>query len=114
MLKKGFAIFVLMIMLLSAACAENISPTTGLPLEGEPTAPMLAVISHTEGSTEINGKTVKAAGVGKRQPWGGQQSCVLISSPWGQPVVPVPSKMDSRLCVYQNIFTANTEETHIF
>ena len=56
MRKKAFWAGVLAMVLMAAtACAENISPTTGLSLEGEPTAPMLAVISHTEGSTE-NGK----------------------------------------------------------
>ncbi len=79
MLKKSL-LMLLVMLLLSAACAENLSPTTGLPMDGEPTTPMLAVISHAEGSTEVNGKTVKAAGVGKRQPWGGQLADIVYES----------------------------------
>ena len=75
MWKKGLALFIWMVMLMTTASAEIISPTTGRPLDGEPTAPMLAVISHAEGSTKVNGKTVKAAGVGKRQAWGGWRCC---------------------------------------
>ncbi len=80
MLKKSLILMLLLMVLWTAACAETISPTTGLPLDGEPTAPMLAVISHTEGTTKVNGKTVKAAGVGNRQPWGGQQADIIYES----------------------------------
>lgn len=80
MWKKALAVCLVMITLCGAASAQTISPTTGLPLDGEPVAPMLAVISHAEGSTKVNGKTVKAAGVGKRQAWGGQQADIIYES----------------------------------
>ena len=46
------------------------SPTTGLSWEGV-YLPMLVQISNPEGSVEVNGKNVKAAGIGQRAPWGG-------------------------------------------
>ena len=79
MWKKWMAVL-WMLMLMTTASAEIISPTTGLPLDGEPTAPMLAVISHTFGNTKVNGKTVQAAGVGNRQPWGGQLADIVYES----------------------------------
>lgn len=45
------------------------SPTTGLSWTGI-YLPMLVQISNAEGSVKVNDKTVKAAGIGSRAPWG--------------------------------------------
>jgi len=83
---KYLCSLVLAIMICFGAAAEEyISPTTGLPLNGEPVAPMLAVISHSFGETEVNAHKVKAAGVGKRQAWGGQQADIIYESILYQP-----------------------------
>lgn len=81
MWKKGIAALLLLVMLLSCASAETISPITGLPIEGEPTAPMMVVISHVEGKTEVKGHTITALGLGKHQAWGGQQADIIYESP---------------------------------
>src|SRR5512143_1809398 len=47
------------------------SPTTGLNWIGF-YLPMLTQYSNGVGSVKVDGKTVKAAGVGARAPWGGQ------------------------------------------
>jgi len=74
------AILVCMITF-GAAFAQNISPTTGLPIDGEPTAPMLVVISNTEADVKYNGHTTTAMGVGKRQAWGGQKADIIYEAP---------------------------------
>lgn len=53
------------------------SPTTGLPWHGE-YLPMLTVISNAQGSVQVKGRTVKAAGVGKRAPWGIHEGDILF------------------------------------
>lgn len=45
------------------------SPVTGLPWAGD-YLPLLVQISNSSGKTAVGGRTVKAAGVGKRAPWG--------------------------------------------
>lgn len=80
MLKRTFIIWIL-VMLLSSAFAQTISPTTGLPIDGEPVTPMLVVISNTSDNVEYNGHTTKAQGVGKRQGWGGQQADIIYECP---------------------------------
>ncbi len=52
------------------------SPTTGLSWIGF-YLPMLAQHSNGVGSVKVNGKTVKAAGVGPRAPWGGQYADIV-------------------------------------
>jgi hypothetical protein len=52
------------------------SPTTGLNWVGF-YLPMLAQYSNGVGSVKVNGKTVKAAGVGPRAPWGGQYADIV-------------------------------------
>lgn len=52
------------------------SPTTGLAWTGV-YLPMLVQISNSEGSVKVNGKTVKAAGIGSRAPWGGQYADIV-------------------------------------
>ncbi len=52
------------------------SPTTGLSWVGF-YLPMLAQYSNGVGTTEVNGKKVKAAGIGYRAPWGGQYADVV-------------------------------------
>ena len=79
-MKRLMGMLAALIVCFGCACAENISPTTGLPLNSEPVAPMLAVISHTFGDTEVDGRKVSAAGVGKRQAWGGQQADIIYES----------------------------------
>ena len=69
------------LLLFGSAAAQGISPTTGMPIEGEPVAPMLVVISNTEANVEYNGHTTKAQGVGKRQAWGGQLADIIYEAP---------------------------------
>ena len=52
------------------------SPTTGLAWTGV-YLPMLVQISNPEGSVKINNKTVKAAGIGNRAPWGGAYADIV-------------------------------------
>ncbi|HNW86601.1 MAG TPA: DUF3048 C-terminal domain-containing protein [Candidatus Limiplasma sp.] len=52
------------------------SPTTGLSWSGV-YLPMLVQISNPSGTVKVNGKTVTAAGVGQRAPWGGQFADVV-------------------------------------
>ncbi len=52
------------------------SPTTGLSWIGF-YLPMLAQFSNGAGTVKVNGKTVKAAGIGVRAPWGGQYADVV-------------------------------------
>lgn len=79
--KKAFwAGLLAAVLLAGSACAQSVSPTTGLTLDGEPTVPVIAVISHTFGETKADGKTVQAAGVGKRQAWGAQQADIIYES----------------------------------
>jgi hypothetical protein len=52
------------------------SPTTGLSWAGV-YLPMLVQISVAEGSVKVNNKTVKAAGIGSRAPWGGAYADVV-------------------------------------
>jgi|GEM_PF-3297592 len=63
---------------IAAASAEFISPTTGLTIPGEPTSPMMVVISYTEGTTTVDGWEIRAPGVGKRQTWGGLQADIVF------------------------------------
>ena len=57
---------------------EGQSPTTGLPVSGNSLyMPMLVQISNPEGSAKLNGKTVTAAGIGTRAPWGGQYADIV-------------------------------------
>ncbi|MEG2206764.1 MAG: DUF3048 C-terminal domain-containing protein, partial [Clostridia bacterium] len=57
---------------------EGESPTTGLPTDTTGLyLPMLVQISNPEGSEKVNGKNVKAAGIGARAPWGGQYADVV-------------------------------------
>ena len=81
MWKKGLVMLVLMAILMNMAYAQIISPTTGLPIEGEPVAPMLVVISNSESNVEYNGHTTSAQGVGKRQAWGGQKADIIYECP---------------------------------
>ncbi|MCL1854303.1 MAG: DUF3048 domain-containing protein [Clostridia bacterium] len=53
------------------------SPTTGLPWMGE-YLPMIVQISNPEGSEKVDGKTVKAAGIGQRAPWSGQYADIVF------------------------------------
>ena len=52
------------------------SPTTGLAWTGV-YLPMLVQISNPEGSVKVNDKTVKAAGIGNRAPWGGASADIV-------------------------------------
>lgn len=52
------------------------SPTTGLSWQGI-YLPMLVQISNPEGSIDVNGKTVKSAGIGQRAPWGGAYADIV-------------------------------------
>lgn len=81
MLRKIFVGLFCCLVLINAASAQIISPTTGLPIAGEPVAPMLVVITNTESNVEYNGHTTKAQGVGKRQAWGGQQADIIYEAP---------------------------------
>ena len=81
MLKKIFAVLLCCLAILNAASGQTISPTTGLPIAGEPVAPMLVVITNTESNVEYNGHTTKAQGVGKRQAWGGQLADIIYECP---------------------------------
>jgi len=80
-MRKLIACIFLIMLGLSIASAQTISPTTGLPIQGEPTAPMLVVISHASGDTKYNGHTATAQGVGKRQAWGGQMADIIYECP---------------------------------
>lgn len=52
---------------------EGESPTTGMPYDTSSLyLPMLVQISNPEGSVKVDGKNVKAGGIGVRAPWGGQ------------------------------------------
>ena len=54
------------------------STTTGMPLDTNALyLPMLVQISNPEGSKKADGKTVKAAGIGERAPWGGQYADIV-------------------------------------
>ena len=53
------------------------SPTTGMPVSGGLYMPMLVQISNPEGSEKVNGKSVSAAGIGERAPWGGQYADIV-------------------------------------
>ncbi len=54
------------------------SPTTGMAVNTSGRyMPMLVQISNPEGSQKVNGKTVKAAGIGERAPWGGQYADIV-------------------------------------
>lgn len=74
----------LLLMLLCAAVlpagAETISPTTGLPIPGESTAPVMVVISQVFGKVKQDGRTIEAPGVGDRQWWGGLQADLVFES----------------------------------
>lgn len=76
-MRKWILWMIVMLLLLGTAFAQNISPTTGLTIDGEPVAPMLVVIGNTEANVEYNGHTTKAQGVGKRQGWGGEQANII-------------------------------------
>ncbi|MBR5547846.1 MAG: hypothetical protein IKU70_12830 [Clostridia bacterium] len=69
MLRKIFAGLFCCLVLMNAASAQIISPTTGLPIAREPVAPMLVVITNTESNVEYNGHTTKAQGVGRADSW---------------------------------------------
>ena len=62
-MKKWLSWMTAALLLFGSASAQTISPTTGLPIDGEPVAPMLVVISNTEANVEYNGHTTKAQGV---------------------------------------------------
>ena len=59
-----------------SAAAENISPTTGMALEGAPGMPVLVSISH--GVYKESGK--KIAGSGAGQSWGAHQADIVYES----------------------------------
>ena len=52
------------------------SPVTGLPWDGD-YQPVLVQISNAVGTVKQKGSTVKAAGIGKRAPWGIQYADIL-------------------------------------
>lgn len=52
------------------------SPTTGLSWSGV-YLPMLVQISNPTGTAKVDGKSVSAAGIGNRAPWGGQYADVV-------------------------------------
>ncbi len=64
----------------ACAGAETISPTTGLPIPGEPVSPVMVVISQQFDKVKLDGKTVEAPGVGKRQAWGGLDADMVFES----------------------------------
>ena len=66
----------LLLCLMGGAGAENISPTTGMPLKTEPGMPVLVSIGYHVNKEE--GK--KAAGVGKGQSWGAHQADIVYES----------------------------------
>lgn len=80
-MRKWIFWLTMVMLLFGSASAQTISPTTGLPLDGDPIAPMLVVISNTESNVEYNGHTTKAQGVGKRQGWGGQLADIIYECP---------------------------------
>ena len=49
------------------------SPTTGLPWQGD-YQPMLVQISNAPGTARVQGRDIKAAGIGKTAPWGVQHA----------------------------------------
>lgn len=82
---KGFVCCVITWMLaFGTAKAEWISPTTGLPIATQPTAPMLVVISHASATAKVNGHETTAQGVGKAQAWGGQNADIIYEAPLSQ------------------------------
>ena len=72
-MKKWIGWIAAAILMCGTACAQTISPTTGLPISGEPTASMLVVITNSAADVQYNGHTTTAMGVGKRQAWGGNR-----------------------------------------
>jgi len=68
-----WAVFVLSLLLCMQASAQTISPTTGHPLQGELTAPVLVSIGNHEGEDRI-------AGMGRAQPWGAQHADIIYES----------------------------------
>lgn len=67
-------------LLLTAAHAESVSPTTGLPLSGAPVTPVLLPIGNNVNTVKTGGRQQKAAGVGKGQPWGAQLADIVYES----------------------------------
>ncbi len=58
------------------AAIDGESPTTGLPWTGE-YLPVLVQIGNTTTTTQVNGRDVKASGIGKSTPWGIQYADIL-------------------------------------
>lgn len=67
-------------LLLTAARAESVSPTTGLTLSGAPVTPVLLPIGNNVNAVKTGGRQRKAAGVGKGQPWGAQLADIVYES----------------------------------
>jgi len=68
------------LLLFTAARAESVSPTTGLPLSGEPVTPVLLPIGNNGNTVKTGGRQRKAAGVGMGQPWGAQLADIVYES----------------------------------
>lgn len=68
------------LLLFTAARAESVSPTTGLPLGGAPVTPVLLPIGNNVNTVKTGGRQRKAAGVGKGQPWGAQLADIVYES----------------------------------
>lgn len=56
--------------------AAGESPVTGLPWQGE-YLPMLVQIGNLTATAKVNGRDVKASGIGKNSPWGMQYADIL-------------------------------------
>lgn len=68
------------LLVFTAARAESVSPTTGLPLSGAPVTPVLLPIGNNVGTVKTGGRQHQAAGVGKGQPWGAQLADIIYES----------------------------------
>lgn len=79
-MRRTLAILLLLCLFITYATAENISPTTGLPIPGEATTPVVTVISYGLGKGKVGRKTIEAPGLGKQQNWGGVQADIVFES----------------------------------
>ncbi len=79
-MRRGVLAALAALLLFTAARAESMSPTTGLPLSGAPVTPVLLPIGNNVNTVKTGGRQRKAAGVGKGQPWGAQLADIVYES----------------------------------
>ncbi|MEG1470827.1 MAG: DUF3048 C-terminal domain-containing protein [Clostridia bacterium] len=93
-MKKLLSALLACMLVLGMASAENEkprnpvipgeSPVTGLPLAEDRYMPMLIEVGHACDTVKVGNKKIKAAGVGKRAPWGAQHADMVYESIlWG-------------------------------